>query len=100
MTTETLTRARLAEEVYKAIGLSRTESAALAEQVLDMIIDALVADQVVKLSGFGVFSTRSKSEREGRNPKTGAPARITPRRVAGFRASLALKARVDKALNS
>lgn len=99
-TTPTLTRAQLAEAVYAAVGLSRSESAVLAEQVLDLIVDKLVAGETVKLSGFGVFSTRKKNEREGRNPKTGEPAKITPRRVATFRASLALKARVDKALGA
>jgi integration host factor subunit alpha len=35
----------------------------------------------------------------GRNPKTGEPAAIDPRRVIGFRASHVMKARVDKALS-
>jgi integration host factor subunit alpha len=31
----------------------------------------------------------------GRNPKTGEPASIVPRRVISFRASQVMKARVD-----
>jgi integration host factor subunit alpha len=34
----------------------------------------------------------------GRNPKTGEPATIEPRRVIGFRASQVLKARIERAL--
>jgi len=48
--------------------------------------------------GFGVFQVRAKRARMGRNPKTGEPAAIEPRRVIGFRASQVMKARVDKAL--
>ena len=39
---KTLTRADLAEAVYRKVGLSRTESAALVESVLDEICEAIV----------------------------------------------------------
>jgi integration host factor subunit alpha len=54
----------------------------------------------VKLSGFGVFQVRAKNARMGRNPKTGEPAAIDPRRVIGFRASQVMKARIDSALSA
>jgi integration host factor subunit alpha len=54
--------------------------------------------ETVKLSGFGVFQVRDKRARMGRNPKTGEPAEIEPRRVIGFRASQVMKARIDRAL--
>ena len=59
---------------------------------------ALERDEQVKLSGFGVFQVRAKRARMGRNPKTGEPAEIEPRRVIGFRASQVMKARIDRAL--
>ncbi|MDP3384913.1 MAG: HU family DNA-binding protein, partial [Phenylobacterium sp.] len=65
---------------------------------LELIVDALERGESVKLSGFGVFQVREKRARMGRNPKTGEPAAIEPRRVIGFRASQVMKARVDKAL--
>ena len=46
---------------------------------------------VVKLSSFGSFLVRSKSERVGRNPKTGEEVPITPRRVLVFRPSQVMK---------
>ena len=64
----------------------------------DLIADALEHGKTVKLSGFGVFQVRSKRARMGRNPKTGQPAAIEPRRVIGFRASQVMKARVDRGL--
>ncbi|MGO4835428.1 HU family DNA-binding protein, partial [Rhizobiaceae sp. 2RAB30] len=39
---QTLTRADLAEAVYRKVGLSRTESAELVETVLDEICEAIV----------------------------------------------------------
>jgi integration host factor subunit alpha len=68
------------------------------ERVLELMAQALERGEQVKLSGFGVFQVRAKNARMGRNPKTGEPAPIDPRRVIGFRASQVMKARVDKAL--
>lgn len=94
----TVTRADLTEAVYREIGLSRTESTALVESVLDHIMEALVRGENVKLSGFGTFSVRNKRQRMGRNPKTGREVPITSRRVLGFKPSQVMKERVNSAL--
>lgn len=94
MENKTLTRMDLAEAVFRSVGLSRNESAALVEAVLQNVADALVAGESVKISSFGTFSARNKSERIGRNPKTGEEVPITPRRVLTFRPSHLMKDRV------
>ncbi len=93
----TLTRADLAESVHQEVGLTRQDCAGMVERVLDLLTEALERGEVVKLSGFGVFQVRDKRARMGRNPKTGAPAPIEPRRVISFRASQVMKARIDDA---
>ncbi|MCO5159533.1 MAG: integration host factor subunit alpha [Mesorhizobium sp.] len=90
----TLTRADLAEAVYRKVGLSRTESAQLVEMVLDEICDAIVRGETVKLSSFATFQVRSKNERIGRNPKTGEEVPILPRKVMTFKASNVLKSKI------
>ncbi|WP_048647644.1 integration host factor subunit alpha [Nitratireductor soli] len=94
---KTLTRAELAEAVYRKVGLSRTESAQLVEMVLQEVCDAVVRGETVKLSSFATFQVRSKNERVGRNPKTGEEVPILPRRVMTFKASNVLKDRILKA---
>ncbi len=94
---KTLTRADLAEAVYRKVGLSRTESAQLVESVLDEICGAIVRGETVKLSSFATFQVRSKNERVGRNPKTGEEVPILPRRVMTFKASNVLKSRILRA---
>jgi len=91
---KTLTRADLAEAVYRKVGLSRTESAQLVESVLDEICAAIVSGEDVKLSSFATFHVREKNERIGRNPKTGEEVPISPRRVMTFKASNVLKSRI------
>lgn len=94
MASKTLTRMDLSESVFREVGLSRNESADLVETVLDHISDALVNGENVKISSFGTFSIRDKSERIGRNPKTGEEVPIKPRRVLTFRPSHLMKERV------
>jgi integration host factor subunit alpha len=91
---KTLTRADLAEAVYRKVGLSRSESAQLVESVLDEICAAIVRGEDVKLSSFATFHVREKNERIGRNPKTGEEVPISPRRVMTFKASNVLKNRI------
>ena len=98
MSGKTITRADLSEAVYKRVGLSRTESAALVETVLDHITDRVVRGESVKLSSFGSFVVRRKGERVGRNPKTGEEVPISPRRVLVFKASNVLKQKINEAL--
>jgi len=98
MAGKTVTRADLSEAVYQAVGLSRTESAELVERVLEIVSEALVDGQNVKLSSFGSFQVRSKSERVGRNPKTGEEVPILPRRVLVFKPSNVLKAQINKSM--
>lgn len=95
MSGKTLTRADLAEAVYRRVGLSRTESAALVELVLEEMCQAVVRGESLKLSSFATFQVRDKNERIGRNPKTGEEVPITPRRVMTFKASNVLKDKVQ-----
>lgn len=96
MVGQTITRAHLGEAVYQEVGLSRNESADLLEMVLDLMSDALVRGESVKISSFGSFSSRQKGQRIGRNPKTGEEVPILPRKVLVFRPSQVLKSRVNE----
>jgi len=92
-----MTKADIVEGVYDKLGgFSKKEAAAMVETILDVIKAALVAGDKVKISRFGAFSVRAKKKRRGRNPKTGTPLDIEPRRVLTFKPSQALK----KMLNS
>jgi integration host factor subunit alpha len=92
--TETLTRAAIADAIHRKLGLSRSESLDMVESILEHISDALEEGENVKISGFGTFLLRDKGERIGRNPKTGVEVPITSRRVLTFRASQMLKDRI------
>ena len=95
MAGDTITRAQLSEAVYEEVGLSRNESADLVESVLEEMVNALSDGEAVKISSFGSFSIRQKSQRMGRNPKTGEEVPILPRKVIIFKPSHVLKNRIN-----
>ena len=95
MAGDTITRAQLSEAVYEEVGLSRNESADLVEAVLEEMVSALSDGETVKISSFGSFSIRQKSQRMGRNPKTGKEVPILPRKVIIFKPSHVLKNRIN-----
>ncbi|MBF0339744.1 MAG: integration host factor subunit alpha [Magnetococcales bacterium] len=83
----TTTKADLVAAVHEHSELSKPLAITLVEQVFEHISQHLGSGETVKLSGFGVFSVRSKRVRPGRNPKTGEPIEITARKVVTFRDS-------------
>jgi integration host factor subunit alpha len=62
---------------------------------LEDIALCLEHGETVKLTAFGSFFVRKKRERIGRNPRTGQPFRIAPRRVLSFKPSPALKQKMN-----
>jgi integration host factor subunit alpha len=93
--TPTLTKAELAELLFDRIGLNKRESKDIVEAFFDLLHEALVKGQEVKLSGFGNFTIREKGSRPGRNPRTGESVSIKARNVVTFHSSHKLKAIVQ-----
>lgn len=91
----TLTKADLADALFKNLEVSRPDALDLAESVLELVKATLVQGETVKLPGFGNFSVRDKQSRRGRNPKTGEEVEITARRVLVFHPSGILQNRVN-----
>ena len=92
----TITRADLAAAVYKIIGTTRTESAAIVDVMLAEMFERISSGEIVKLHNFGKFVIRQKGKREGRNPRTLEPAVISERRIVQFKPSPALRGVLNK----
>lgn len=99
MTQKTITRADIADSIYRELGFSHAESFKLIEQVLQNITTALANGEAVKISKFATFIPHAKKERIGRNPKTGTQHAISPRTVISFKASRNLKSTIKDELN-
>lgn len=89
--TKTLTRADLADAVYRELGFSHAESLKLVDSIFQVAVDTLSKGEELKLSGFASFIPHQKVARVGRNPKTGETHPISARTVLSFKASHILK---------
>jgi integration host factor subunit alpha len=96
VSSKTITRADLVEALARRANMQRADANRLLTRMLEMMQDALVDGDTVKLSRFGNFNVRTKRQRIGRNPKTGEEVPITPRRVVTFRPSQMLRDFVEK----
>ena len=92
---DSVTKAELADVLFERLGLNKREAKDMVDYFFEEVREALERGEDVKLSGFGIFNLREKSQRPGRNPKTGEEIPITARRVVTFHASNKLKGQVD-----
>ena len=95
MNDDTLTRLGICEAIYEQIGLSRKESLDIVQNIIQKKSTKLESGSDVKLSSFGSFLLKQKSQRIGRNPKTGIEAVISERNVIVFRPSAQLKNKIN-----
>jgi len=93
--TPTLTKAELSELLFERLGLNKREAKDMVDAFFEIVNDALIKGEEVKLSGFGNFIIRRKAARPGRNPRTGEVIPIKARNVVTFHPSQKLKALVQ-----
>lgn len=86
-----LSKVDIVERIYKEAGFTKKDASQLVDLLFATIKTTLAKGESVKIAGFGNFSLTNKTSRMGRNPQTGEPLEITPRRVLTFKASLTLK---------
>ena len=86
-----ITKADLSDDLYKTVGLSKSDSTEIVKAFFDIIGSSLIHGEEVKISGFGNFTLRDKKPRPGRNPKTKEPAEIVARRVVTYKPSQKVK---------
>ena len=72
-------------------GVTRATAVEIVDDIFNDIEAACVANEAVKIPGFGIFRVRDRAARVGRNPQTGAPVKIPAKRVFKFVPAKALK---------
>jgi integration host factor subunit beta len=96
MAGEEMTKAELVEKVSEKVSdLTKKQTEIIVNTIFDSIKDALSTGDKIEIRGFGSFKIRTRKEREGRNPKTGAPVSVPAKKVPFFKAGKELKDLVD-----
>lgn len=92
----TLTKAHIVENLFAKNIFTKTESAQVIETLFEIVKQTLEQGEDVLISGFGKFSVKDKNQRRGRNPQTGEPIILSPRKVVTFKCSGVLRDRINQ----
>ena len=92
-----MTKAELAARVADNAHLTNRQAETIVNILLTCITEALREGDKVELRGFGSFRPRSRSARQGRNPKTGDAVQVPAKKAPFFKAGKDLRAKVASA---
>ena len=86
-----MNKSELIEAIAQEASISKAAAAKALDATTNAVTNALKNGDTVTLVGFGTFYVGERAERQGRNPKTGAPLTIAAAKTPKFRAGKALK---------
>jgi len=86
-----MNKADIVNKVHDVLGSTKADAERVVESVIDSIVSTLSSGGEVSISGLGIFVTKARATRTGRNPRTGETIQIAATRTAKFRPSKALK---------
>ena len=95
-----MNKTEMAKKLAKKTDLTQAKAAEVVDAIFSteagegIVAVELDAGRKVSISGFGIFETRRRKARQGRNPATGETIQIAAATVPAFKASKGLKDRV------
>jgi integration host factor subunit alpha len=92
----TLTKARIVEDLFAKNLFTKTQSAQIIESLFELLKQSLEEGDDVLISGFGKFCVLEKNQRRGRNPQSGEPMTLPPRKVVTFKCSGKLREKINQ----
>ena len=91
----TLTKAQIVENLFAKNLFTKGESAQIVETLFELLKQSLENGDDVLISGFGKFCIHQKNQRRGRNPQSGEPITLPPRKVVTFKCSGVLREKIN-----
>jgi DNA-binding protein HU-beta len=79
-----MNKSQLVDALADRLGDRRTAATAV-DALLQIVVDTVRAGDSVSLAGFGVFESRARAARTGRNPRTGEAVEVPATTVPAFR---------------
>ena len=85
-----MNKTQFVEAVALDTKMTKIEARKAVDAMIRTAVQTLRDGDRLMLTGLGTFSVQHKSERTGRNPRTGAAVKIPPRKVIKFRSAVEL----------
>ena len=99
MDKQNISRDEIAEAMKQEFGFNRKQCLDIVNDIIDIIIEGLQNDKIVKIHNFGTFKMNTKKNRIGRNPKTKEEFNISSRNVITFKSSKILLKYINSVVN-
>ncbi|GKT10678.1 HU family DNA-binding protein [Desulforhabdus sp. TSK] len=90
-----MTKAELIGKMADDAGVTKIAAEKALNGFISAVSEALAAGDKITLVGFGTFDVAERSQREGRNPRTGEVISIPASKVVRFKAGNKLKEKVQ-----
>ena len=91
-----MTKYELIHKVADQLKLPLSQAETVVNTIFDSMATAMTAGERIEIRGLGVFEVRHYKAYEGRNPSTGKPVQVAPKKLPFFKVGKELKARVDR----
>jgi integration host factor subunit beta len=92
-----MTKSELIEVLAEKLKLPKGKAESLVELVFQSMEESLRRGERIEIRGFGSFEIREYKAYEGRNPRTGEPVAVRPKRLPFFKVGKELKERINEA---
>lgn len=89
-------KADLINKIAKEMNISKQDAEVGVNLFFGTIKEALKRGEEIELRGFGSFRFRMRDGRAGRNPRTGEPVQVPPKKVLYFKPSKLLKNQINQ----
>ena len=90
-----MNKSDLVEVLSKDTGLTLRMAEDVVNTVFNDMANALAKGDRVEIRGFGSFKVKKYKGYTGKNPKTGEPVKVKPKKLPFFKCGKELKERVD-----
>ena len=90
-----MNKSDLIEALSRDAELPISKAKEVVKTVFNTTANALAKGDRVEIRGFGSFKIKNYDGYTGRNPKTGEPIKVKPKKLPVFKCSKELKERVD-----
>jgi integration host factor subunit beta len=94
----TMTKSELIELISNKIKLPKGKAEQIVNCIFDSMVDSLKKGEGIEIRGFGSFTVREYKSYEGRNPRTGTPVHVAPKRLPFFKVGKELRERVNASI--
>lgn len=91
-----MTKAELIQNISEKSDISRTEVNKVVNVLFDELAECMIRKDAIQIYGFGTFTTTHRKERIGKNPQSGERMLISECDTPAFKASTALKRRINQ----